>query len=162
MAGGRPTEYRDAFCELATNYCLLGATDVQLAEFFGVSGTTINNWKKEHPDFLASIRAGKEDADAQIAGALFHRARGYSHKETDIRVIDKKIVQTELTKHYPPEVKAIIFWLKNRQKTLWRDIQQLTGAGDEPLIPKPETDMDLARKLAYILSRAAIEKESKS
>ena len=33
---GRPSSYSPDLCELAHNYCLLGATNDELAEFFGV------------------------------------------------------------------------------------------------------------------------------
>jgi hypothetical protein len=39
---GRPSSYPD-LCELAHNYCLLGATNDELAEFFGVSPRTIDD-----------------------------------------------------------------------------------------------------------------------
>jgi hypothetical protein len=34
---GRPTSFRPEFCELAHNYCLLGATNAELAIFFDVA-----------------------------------------------------------------------------------------------------------------------------
>jgi hypothetical protein len=39
---GRPASYSSDLCELAHGYCLLGATNDALAEFFGVSPRT--NW----------------------------------------------------------------------------------------------------------------------
>ena len=68
---GRPTEYKPEYDEQAYNYCLLGATDKQLATFFDVSEQTINAWKHKHPSFLESLRRGKEIADARVAQALF-------------------------------------------------------------------------------------------
>ena len=40
---GRPTSYSSDLCELAHNYCLLGATNDELTEFFGVSPPHIHN-----------------------------------------------------------------------------------------------------------------------
>ena len=37
---GRPSSYSPDLCELAHNYCLLGATNDELAEFFGGSPRT--------------------------------------------------------------------------------------------------------------------------
>lgn len=48
---GRPNLYKDEYCEQARKLCRLGAIDTELAEFFGVTVTTLNNWKIEHPDF---------------------------------------------------------------------------------------------------------------
>ena len=40
----RPASYSSGLRELAHNYCLLGATKDELAEFFGISPRTIDNW----------------------------------------------------------------------------------------------------------------------
>lgn len=128
---GRPTDYRPEYDEQAYNYCLLGATDKQLAAFFDVSEQTINAWKHKHPSFFESLRKGKEVADAKVAHALYSRAIGYSHDEEDIRVADGKIVITPTIKHYPPDPTSMIFWLKNRQPKLWRDKpEEEAGSGD--------------------------------
>jgi hypothetical protein len=34
---GQPTSYKPEHCELAHNYCLVGATNEVLGDFFGVS-----------------------------------------------------------------------------------------------------------------------------
>lgn len=118
----RPTKYKKEYAQLAYNYCLLGATDVQLAAYFDVEEKTINNWKKSQPQFLQSLKDGKAKADANVALSLYQRATGYSHTDTDIRVIDGEIYMTEIMKHYPPDSTSMIFWLKNRQQD-WKDKQ---------------------------------------
>lgn len=118
---GRPTKYMEAMADQAFKYCLLGATDAQLAEFFGVEESTINNWKLEHPEFLESIKKGKEEADARVAQSLYHRALGYEHEDVDIKAWQGDVIITPITKHYPPDTTAAIFWLKNRRKDDWRD-----------------------------------------
>ena len=42
---GRPTKYKDEYCEQAYKLCLLGATDKEMADFFQVSLSTLNLWK---------------------------------------------------------------------------------------------------------------------
>lgn len=123
--GGRKTTYKKEYAELAYNYCLLGATDEQLANFFGVGETTINKWKKAHKEFGESLKKGKAEADARVAQSLYHRALGYSHPEEKIFQSEGEIIRAETVKHYPPDPTSMIFWLKNRQPTLWRDKQQL-------------------------------------
>ncbi len=106
----------------------MGATDKDLADFFGVSETTINNWKNEHPKFLESIKEGKELADSNVAKSLYERANGYSHPDVHVSNYQGDVTLTELTKHYPPDTTAGIFWLKNRQPGKWRDRKEVTGA----------------------------------
>jgi len=141
--GGRPSAYKPEYAELAYKFCLLGADDSRLAQMFDVSEQTINAWKKQYPEFLESLKNGKEIADAEIANSLFHRAKGYSHPEVDIKVIDSQIVQTELTKHYPPDTGAAMAWLKNRQPKQWRDRQEVDHtSADGSMTPKPSLVID--------------------
>lgn len=119
--GGRPTKYETRFNKQAQKLCLLGYTDKELADFFEVNEDTIYEWKIKHKRFSDSIKKGKELADIKVADSLYKRANGYSHPDTDIKVIDGKVVQTKMIKHYPPDTAAAIFWLKNRQKRKWRD-----------------------------------------
>ncbi len=134
MPAGRPTDYNpEKMPKQANKACLLGATDKELADFFEVCEATINNWKKDHPEFLESIRKGKEIADAKVAKSLYERANGYSHPEVHISNYQGTITQTDLTKHYPPETTAAIFWLKNRQPSKWRDRKEVTGADGGPI-----------------------------
>lgn len=118
---GRPSEYKPEYAEQARKLCLLGATDSEMADFFNVTETTINNWKNDFPEFFESIKKGKLLADANVADRLYQRAMGFEAPDVDIRVVDGKIVETPLIKYYPPDTPAAIFWLKNRQKAKWRD-----------------------------------------
>lgn len=126
---GRPTLYKPEYCELATNYCLLGATDAQLAGYFKVDVSTLDLWKKAHPEFIESIEAGRDKADALIAKALYHRAKGYSHEEDDIRVVSGQIEITPTVKHYPPDTAAASLWLRNRQMHRWKDKVEVDHSG---------------------------------
>lgn len=150
--GGRPTDYKPEYCEQAENYALLGATDVQMAGFFGVCEATITNWKRDKPEFLAAIKRGKEDADAQVVKSLFKRAMGYKHEAVKI-FADAKTGAEQIVpyiEHYPPDTAACIFWLKNRQKSQWRDKQdhEVSGANGKP-IETVNYNVDLPPEEAY-------------
>ena len=118
---GRPSKYKEEFPEQARKLCLLGATDKDLARFFGVTESTLNEWKKVHPEFSESLKAGKELADAVVAESLFNRAKGYSHEAVKILVVGGQVERVPYTEHYPPDATSMIFWLKNRRPDLWRD-----------------------------------------
>jgi len=120
-AGGRPTKYRVDFARQAQLLATKGCTDAEAAEFFGVAVSTLNLWKLQHQEFSEALKMGKAVADARVERALFERATGYTCKETDIRVVNGELVITPMQKHYPPDTTAMIFWLKNRQRELWRD-----------------------------------------
>ena len=124
---GRPTAYLPAYAEQAQRLAILGLTDVEMAEFFGVAERTFHGWKKSHPDFLQSLKAGKIEADTHVATGLYQSAIG-GHVVTETREQegpDGSITRTKETKQVPPNVTAQVFWLKNRQPAKWRDKQEI-------------------------------------
>lgn len=134
--GGRPTRYKEEFNEQAYKLCLLGYTDADIADFFKVTETTINNWKIAHPEFFESLKQGKVFADAKVADSLYNRALGYSHTDTKFATWEGKITDSiEYTKHYAPDPTSAIFWLKNRQPKQWRDKQeiQIDDVSEKPM-----------------------------
>lgn len=126
---GRPSDFRDEYIDQARRLCKLGATDIELADFFGVAASTIHRWRISIPDFCSSIKVGKAEADDRVERSLFARANGYEHDEVDIRVVNGDVVQTPIRKFYPPDTAAAIFWLKNRRRADWREKvdHELTG-----------------------------------
>ena len=135
---GRPTKYKPEYSQQTYKLCLLGATDIELADFFDVSEATINNWKIDYPEFLESIKKGKIEADAKVAESLYKRANGYEHEDVDIKMYEGEIIKTKLIKHYPPDTTAGIFWLKNRRPKEWRDKQEIEHSGQIILNVTPD------------------------
>ena len=132
---GRKSEYRIEYADQALKLCLLGATDKELAEFFSVSEQTLNKKKKDYPEFLESLKKGKNIADANVASRLYNRAIGYSCKATKFATSEGRITDSkEYIEYYPPDTTAAIFWLKNRQPEKWRDKKEVdanVNLGDE-------------------------------
>lgn len=118
---GRPSKFKEEFIPQAEKLCKLGATDMEIADFFEVEVRTLYRWKAENDAFCQALKAGKEVADERVERSLFARANGYEHDEVDIRVVSGEIIQTPIRKYYPPDTTACIFWLKNRRPAEWRD-----------------------------------------
>lgn len=144
MALGRPSKYKPEYVEQARKLCALGATDSQLADFFGVAVSTISLWKVEHSDFSDALKMAKEEADAKVEQSLYRRALGYEHDEVDIRVVDHAIVQTPVRKIYPPDTTAAIFWLKNRKPGQWRDKVENVLSGELTVTGQTKEQRDAA------------------
>lgn len=136
--GGRPSLYKSAYNGQVYKLCLLGATDKEMADFFEVTESTFNLWKKTYKGFSESIKKGKDQADGEVATKLFKRATGYEHKDVDIKMFAGEIIKTPLIKHYPPDTTAAIFWLKNRQSKKWRDKQEVEHSGEMGIVWKEE------------------------
>lgn len=138
---GRPTDYKEEYNELAYKYCLLGATDADLANFFDVTETTINNWKIDYPSFFESIKRGKFIADANVAERLYQRAMGFEHDSEEIKVINDSIERVPIRKIYPPDATSAIFWLKNRAPKDWRDKQENAITFESPIFNGIDLDV---------------------
>ena len=138
MPGGRPTLYRADNAEIARNACLLGATNELLAERFEVARSTIDNWIATIPDFAEAVRQGREKADARVAAALFSRATGLQHQATKVFFHEGEPIPVDYTVTVPPDVRACIFWLRNRRPQNWRE--------NRPMVDERE-EAELAREL---------------
>lgn len=126
----RPSKFKPEFIGQAEKLSRLGATDMEIADFFEVEVRTLYRWKGEHEAFCQALKAGKAEADDRVERSLYARANGYEHDEVDIRVVGGGIVKTPIRKYYPPDTTAAIFWLKNRKPAEWRDKQDIEHSGD--------------------------------
>ncbi len=129
---GRPSAFKQDYIEQTKKLCRLGAIDRELADFFGVTERTINNWKRDHPEFQDALKEGKLLADAEVAHSLYRRALGYSHPEVHVSRYQGEVTVTPLTKHYPPDTAACVFWLRNRRPDLWRERRAEEGSDEPP------------------------------
>lgn len=146
---GRPTKYEPHHAAIAARVVRLGGTNEDIAAVLRVAMSTVSKWLVEHPAFSEAVKGARDEADANVERALYSRAVGYSHPDTDIRTVAvgdgcSEIVQTPITKHYPPDATSMIFWLKNRQPSRWREKVQVEHSG-----------LDFAAALANARKRAA-------
>jgi hypothetical protein len=141
---GRPTEYNPEYVEQAHSLALLGATDAEIAEHFGIGERTLYEWKNRYPQFSQSIKKGKIPADAKVAHALFDRATGAEWTEQQAiklktvtyldgrRVKEQERVEiVEVRRSAPPDTTACIFYLKNRRPKEWRDRHEVVAEHDK-------------------------------
>jgi hypothetical protein len=134
MPAGRPTDYRDEFAPQALKLCELGATDIEIAEFFRVDVRTIYRWKHDHDEFCQALKTGKSVADERVERSLYQRAIGYEQDEVKIFMpaSAEAPVYAPFRAKIAPDTTAAIFWLKNRRGDNWRDKQEVehsaTGA----------------------------------
>jgi hypothetical protein len=159
-----PSETKDL--DRLFNYCLLGATNAELAKYFGVGPTTIVKWLKDSTSvFAITVKRGRDEADAKVTKSLYQRALGYSHKAVKIFYNSKtgETVEHEYIEHYPPSEIAAFFWLKNRQKDKWREKQELettlNGKVDVSIDWSPAKGCNPLRSMEEIEKEAEAEEE---
>jgi len=123
---GRDSLYDPSMNDMARKLALLGLTDVEMAEFFGVTERTFNNWKDEFPAFFQSLNEGKTIADANVADSLYRRAVG------EVVFVEKRVRNGEgeyeiirLSQQIPADPGAAKLWLTNRRPQQWREKQEI-------------------------------------
>ena len=133
MAGGRPTVYRPENAEIARYACMLGATNETLAARFEVCRRTIDSWIASIPEFSIAVKQGRAGADEAVVSSLFARATGMEQKMTKVFCHRGQPVTADYTVQLPPDVRACIFWLRNRRPEEWREHRPVVAeAKDEP------------------------------
>lgn len=118
---GRPSAYRKDFARQAEKLCSLGATDLELAEFFEVDVRTVYRWKHEHDKFCQALRTGKDALDDRVERSLYQRAVGYSFESEKLFHFQGLVTRAPTIEHVPPDPGAALSWLKNRRGDQWRD-----------------------------------------
>ena len=103
--GGRPPKYHVNYAKLAALAYNAGHIDQEVAELLGISVVTLHKWNLKHHEFGEARKTGKAPANERVIVSLYQRALGYNQNG----------------KHYPADVTACIFWLKNRLPAEWRD-----------------------------------------
>lgn len=148
--------YNESFARIAKLLCERGATDLVLGEAFGVSDRTIERWRVRYPEFGAACHVGKGAYDEQIIRSVAQKAMGYSIEAEKIFHNQGEIVRATVIEHHPPDVAAAKFWLINRAG--WRDKVETgltNNAGDDVDMFSEEAKLATARKIAFMLTRAA-------
>lgn len=129
-----------------------GWTDQECADFFDLNISHITAWKNRHPEFLIALKNWKESADFLVEKSLFERAMGIKYDEVTYEqtktgglaiVKDEEIQNMKhtptmkvkvTTKFIPPDPTAMIFWLKNRKPSAWRDRESNGQTNLQPII----------------------------
>lgn len=121
-----------------------GLTNNQIAHNIGIIPNTFYTWIKRFKELEYTLKKSKDVVDRKVENALFKRALGYDYEEETKMVSEsgKKSIKI-VKKHVPPDVTAIIFWLKNRKPKQWRDVNKLEI--DKPVQVEQNTNIDLSK-----------------
>ena len=140
-------KYSSKYANQAYKLCLIGARDQDLADFFEVHRDTIFNWVSLYPEFAEARKKGKMQADAEVAYQLFKRATGAPLRKEKVLSSGAVVAYQE---ELPPDVRAMKFWLKCRDRDNWNPKQRVEVSGDAN------------NPLAFLLADIAQESENAS
>ena len=126
---GRKGKYNSDMPTRAKGFARRGLSEKHVAQNLGISEQTLNVWKNKFPEFLEGLREGQRPVNEEVENALLQRALGYEHQDESYsiedKVLDGKVHRLtsgkKIKKHIPGDVKAMIFWLTNREKGRWKD-----------------------------------------
>lgn len=118
-----------------------GLTDEQIAKNMGISCSTLYQWKKGYPEISEALKESKEVADFEVENSLYLLAKGFVDSEG---------------KWHPPNITAIIFWLKNRKPQEWREKREIHE--DE----EPKEGLSPMEQLVQSLSQAEKERTQRA
>lgn len=71
----RPSKYDTIDLNEVERLAGLGFIDVEIAGILNICEKTLNNYKKK-PEFLQSLKKGKDKADEKVVSSLFENATG--------------------------------------------------------------------------------------
>lgn len=101
-----------------------GKTIKEVYESMGIDPRTFRSWRKQYPEFDEVLNEGVQVANASVSQALLKRAVGYDYFEEVYELVEGELMLVRrIKKHMPPDVKAIMHWLYNRDPKNWRAIQ---------------------------------------
>ncbi len=106
-SAGRPTEYREEYCDLIIEHMASGLSMESFAGTLRVSRDSLYEWRKKHPRFSDSIKIGQD------LSLLFWEKLGLAGS-------------TGRIKGFNPA--TYIFTMKNKHR--WRDQVEITGPED--------------------------------
>ena len=102
-----------------------GLTQRQMAQVLNIPVDTFLIYIKKDENLRTAIDEGNASPNRLVEQALFQRALGYEFDEIQTQGKSKRITR----KHIAPDVKAMEFWLTNREKGKWKKTNHVSLTG---------------------------------
>lgn len=109
-----------------------GDTEETVAKKLGISYKSLDNYKRQHPEFLEALDKDIDDLVGQIEKSLIQQAIGFKEVKTieEFDSEDNLIKKTVQTIKKAGNVTAAIFILKNRVPDVYSDKIEIKGDTD--------------------------------
>lgn len=146
-------EYDPSYAVRARDLCMLGCSEMEIANLLGISVGMLRAWREHYVEFAYAWDDGNYHASTKVVAALHKRACGYDKviwKET------KDGMMREL-KHIEPSVPACMAWLTNKHPDTWSKSVQDSAPNSGNILPENMSDTEAARRVAFALAKAIYE-----
>ena len=125
--------YHESIIPQVFELARFGMTDKEIAEFYEVSISTMESWKRTQPEFAFALYDGRLLSSLKVVESLHKQACGYDYTETqntyryfknkDTGEKEKTLTfSKKMEKHMSPNVTAAIYLLKVRHGDKWADV----------------------------------------
>lgn len=133
---GSLTLYKPDYNRMVFWLALAGLNEYEMASVIGIADATLGVWKRTRPDFLAAMKAGRQEAVATAAHSLFKVGNGFTIEEEKVipnrvkeynpdtgRVVKEytEVLRVPVMKYYPPNVQALLKFLAAKHPSIWGD-----------------------------------------
>lgn len=172
----KQTKYRVEYDKIAANLVrLTGATVTEVAEVLGHAPHTLYRWMADHPSFREAFQISREVANARVEASWYQEAVGYWVTETEKRTLmptrgkgPPQVVVTEHRKWIRPSPQVLVWWTRVMGGHMLPE--------EKPPVPElpvddggqtidnvtHETDRQVARRLAFLITKGNLEEEGEA
>lgn len=119
---------------MARSLAAQGATDLEIAQAFGVTPRTLSRWKLLYPDFGEALELGREKMVEMAEKSLFRRAIGYHYDIDKLIVVKGALIKVRSEEFVPPSDSALKLYLEANAPDRYVN----RGKGDDPTDPVEE------------------------
>ncbi len=145
LTGHRRPRFTKKMLQQVSMLSMLGATNEQIAIFFGKDMQTIDRWMSRYPEFREARQRGGMEADMKVAASVYMRATGFHYTEEELKYVNKEWLLFKVRKYSVPDTSAQQFWLKNRQRNNWADLRKVEHGGTVTQEHKRVEELDVKR-----------------
>ena len=122
-----PKRYKKTFAVIMKALLAAGVPRREAEELLELAPDEVARWSAQHGEFRAAL--AEAPAADRVEAALLKRALGFRQEEASSEeLVDRKsgeilevLKRKVITKEVPPDVRAVLFWLKNRCPERWNE-----------------------------------------
>ena len=143
----RASLYRPRYVRAAALLVANGASDADLADFFGISRDTLKWWQSRHPAFGAAVRGAKEALTPIVERNLALKAIGWEQESEKVFYDGARgeVIRVQTREQLPPDTRAAERWLQAKGGPEWQPAAQRI---DHRVVVRSMSDEELAKVIS--------------